>query len=114
MSGAPESPYHAIARAAVRATPRRLLLVLALSVTVLAYSALGAGTWPLTALAVGSAAAAVASAALWGIVAHVAARHPTSRVLSPVELLLAIAGTLLAVVAALALVLALLGRPWML
>ena len=111
--GLPETPYMAIARSASHARPRRLLLVLAGAVVVLALAAQVAGSWPLPALAIGSAAAAVESAALWGFLAQAEERRH-SPVLVALERLFAIVGTALACIAAIVTMLALLGQPWML
>jgi hypothetical protein len=111
--GLPETPYMAIARSASHAPPRRLLLVLAGAVAVLALAAQLAGRWPLLALAIGSAAAAVESAALWGFLAQAEERHH-SLVLVVLERLFAVVGTALACAAVIATMLALLGRPWVL
>ena len=114
-TGLPETPYAAIARVASHATPRRLVLLLAAAVAVLALSANAVGAWPLPALALGAAAGAVARAALWGIAAHEAERHGSAPVLPVVvERCLAIVGTVLAAVAVVALLLAVLGAPWVL
>jgi hypothetical protein len=111
--GSRETPYAAIARSAAAAPRRRLLLILAFAVAILAVAANGAATWPMAVLAVGGAAGAVASAALWGFVAQAYERR-RSHVLLALEWLLATAGTALASIAVIALLLALLGRPWML
>ena len=93
-----------------RFTPDRVMIG---AVAVLALAAQFAGRWPLLALAIGSAAAAVESAALWGFLAQAEERHH-SLVLVVLERLFAVVGTVLACAAVIATMLALLGRPWVL
>ena len=113
ITGVPESPYTAIARVTSHARPRRLVLLLAAAVATLAIAANAAASWPLPALALGSAAAAVGCAALWGVAAHAAeGRQPAT--LRLLERALAAIGTALAAVAVIALMLSLLGDPWQL
>jgi hypothetical protein len=109
----PDSPqdslYSAVMDRASHASTRRLALLLA-GTMVGAALVLGAAQtlWPLAALCgTGSAIA------LWGLVAHETARHPI-RVLNWLQQLLVVLGTLLAVVAGLAIFLWILGPRWML
>lgn len=104
-----DSLYSVIMDRASHASTRRLALLLVATL-------LGAGVviaaarafWPIAALSgTGSAIA------LWGLLAHESTRHPT-RVLSLLQQLLVVVGTLLAVVAALAIFLWILGPRWML